>query len=68
MTTPLDIFWQDWPEKMSRSHLRGPGGRTLVMCAVPAETVAWRVLDAQYFGLAQRRERVFVVASADPAF
>jgi DNA (cytosine-5)-methyltransferase 1 len=25
--------------------------------------VTWRVLDAQYFGLAQRRERVFIVAS-----
>lgn len=25
--------------------------------------VAWRVLDAQYFGLAQRRKRVFLVAS-----
>lgn len=34
----------------------------------PRRAVAWRVLDAQYFGLAQRRERVFVVASADPAF
>jgi DNA (cytosine-5)-methyltransferase 1 len=37
----------------------------------PTRTVAWRVLDAQYFGLAQRRRRVFVVASArnnfDPA-
>ena len=37
----------------------------------PERTVAWRVLDAQYLGLAQRRERVFVVASAradfDPA-
>jgi len=34
-------------------------------------TVAWRVLDAQYFGVAQRRRRVFVIASArndfDPA-
>jgi site-specific DNA-cytosine methylase len=30
----------------------------------PKRTVAWRVLDAQYFGLAQRRARVFVVASA----
>ena len=32
--------------------------------------VAWRVLDAQYFGVAQRRRRVFVVAcprdGADP--
>lgn len=34
----------------------------------PRRAIAWRVLDAQYFGLAQRRERVFVVASADPAF
>ena len=31
-------------------------------------TVAWRVLDAQYFGLAQRRKRVFVVASAREGF
>lgn len=37
----------------------------------PRRAAAWRTLDAQYFGLAQRRERVFVVASAgdvlDPA-
>lgn len=37
----------------------------------PKRTVAWRVLDAQYFGVAQRRRRVFVVASSrtdiDPA-
>ena len=37
----------------------------------PKRTVSWRVLDAQYFGVAQRRRRVFVVASArndfDPA-
>lgn len=32
----------------------------------PRRVVAWRVLDAQYFGLAQRRKRVFVVASARP--
>ncbi|TQQ41193.1 DNA cytosine methyltransferase [Vibrio cholerae] len=31
-------------------------------------TVAWRILDAQYFGLAQRRKRVFVVASARKGF
>ena len=30
----------------------------------PQRTVAWRVLDAQYFGVAQRRRRVFIVASA----
>lgn len=34
----------------------------------PKRTVAWRILDAQYFGLAQRRRRVFVVASARRGF
>lgn len=34
----------------------------------PKRTVAWRVIDAQYFGLAQRRKRVFVVASARKGF
>lgn len=31
-------------------------------------TVAWRVLDAQYFGVARRRRRVFVIASAREGF
>lgn len=30
----------------------------------PQRAIAWRVLDAQYFGVPQRRPRVFVVASA----
>lgn len=34
----------------------------------PKRAVAWRVLDAQYFGLAQRRQRVFLVASARNGF
>ncbi|WP_432755500.1 DNA cytosine methyltransferase [Pseudomonas sp. WMBT8] len=34
----------------------------------PKRTIAWRILDAQYFGLAQRRRRVFVVASARDGF
>ena len=34
----------------------------------PKRTIAWRVLDAQYFGLAQRRHRVFVVASTRDGF
>ncbi|WP_025809784.1 DNA cytosine methyltransferase [Pseudomonas chlororaphis] len=37
----------------------------------PRRRIAWRVLDAQYFGVAQRRRRVFLVASGrddlDPA-
>jgi DNA (cytosine-5)-methyltransferase 1 len=50
-----------------------PGGRWANAGFIdgPKRAVAWRVLDAQYFGVAQRRRRVFVVASAradfDPA-
>ena len=47
-----------------------PGGKwTNAGCVLgPQRTVAWRVLDAQYFGVAQRRRRVFVVASARKGF
>ena len=50
--------------------LRAPGGKWANAGAVygPARAVAWRTLDAQYFGLAQRRRRVFVVASARDGF
>ena len=41
------------------------------MAEGPRARLAWRVLDAQYFGLAQRRKRVFVVVdfgnAVDPA-
>lgn len=33
----------------------------------PVRAIAWRTLDCQYFGLAQRRPRVFVIASAGTA-
>lgn len=46
--------------------LVAPGGRWSNAGYVrgPARAAAWRILDAQYFGVAQRRRRVFVVASA----
>lgn len=46
--------------------LEPPGGRWTNAGYVrgPRRAVAWRILDAQYFGVAQRRRRVFVVASA----
>jgi DNA (cytosine-5)-methyltransferase 1 len=34
----------------------------------PQRAVAWRIGNAEYFGLAQRRRRVFVVASAREGF
>jgi DNA (cytosine-5)-methyltransferase 1 len=51
-------------------ELQPPGGKWKDAGCVygPTRTVAWRILDAQYFGLAQRRRRVFVVASARARF
>ncbi|MBJ7223606.1 MULTISPECIES: DNA cytosine methyltransferase [unclassified Brenneria] len=56
------------------SHaLEPPGARwTYAGCVSgPRRRIAWRVLDAQHFGVAQRRKRVFLVASGgddiDPA-
>ena len=43
--------------------LEPPGGKWTnagLVCG-PARDLAWRVLDAQYFGVAQRRRRVFLV-------
>jgi DNA (cytosine-5)-methyltransferase 1 len=50
--------------------LVAPGGKwTDAGCVFgSARAVAWRTFDAQYFGLAQRRRRVFVVASARDGF
>ena len=50
--------------------LQPPGGKWSNSGAVygPTRAVAWRTLDAQYFGVAQRRRRVFVVASARKGF
>jgi DNA (cytosine-5)-methyltransferase 1 len=58
--------------KLAGEHceLQPSGGRWTDAGVVhgPKRTIAWRVLDAQYFGLAQRRRRVFVVASAREGF
>lgn len=48
---PLEVPSGKWP---SAGYVTGPKRR-----------VAWRVLDAQFFGVPQRRKRVFVIASAD---
>lgn len=57
-------FWK-WKKSEHRHALSWPKSGCVIG---PQRTVAWRVLDAQYFGLAQRRNRVFVVASAREGF
>lgn len=38
------------------------GWRSVGVCVGPDRTAVWRLLDARWFGVAQRRRRVFVVA------
>lgn len=54
-----------WEEK-SREHR--PKWTNAGYAVGPDRAIAWLVKDAQYFGLAQRRARVFVVASAREGF
>jgi DNA (cytosine-5)-methyltransferase 1 len=62
-TTPLAAFLEHLPIIPSGGKWTNAG------CVFgPQRAVAWRVLDAQYFGVAQRRKRVFVVASARDGF
>ena len=49
---------------------RHAGSDLAVVCAAVAQlgySLAIRVLDAQWFGVAQRRRRVFIVGHSDPA-
>ncbi|MEX9950466.1 phage N-6-adenine-methyltransferase [Providencia alcalifaciens] len=53
-------FWT-WNKKTSEHVISWPVAGYIVG---PKRTIAWRVLNAQYFGVPQRRHRVFVVATA----
>ncbi|MEO3902601.1 phage N-6-adenine-methyltransferase [Providencia rettgeri] len=47
-------------------ELKSAGGKwsNAGVVSGPQRTISWRILDAQYFGVPQRRRRVFVVATA----
>lgn len=54
------ILWENVPGALSSSH--GEDFRCLLESLdACGYGLSWRVLDAQFFGLAQRRERLFVV-------
>lgn len=54
------ILWENVPGALSSSH--GEDFRCLLEALdALGYGMAWRVLDAQFFGVAQRRERVFLV-------
>ena len=57
---PAWLLWENVPGALSSSH--GEDFRCLLESLdALGYGLAWRVLDAQFFGVAQRRERVFLV-------
>lgn len=62
---PAWVVWENVPGVLSSN-----GGRDFAMFLSALATLgyccAWRVLDAQHFGLAQRRKRAFVVGHSGP--
>ncbi|AOR76514.1 DNA cytosine methyltransferase [Novosphingobium resinovorum] len=57
-------YWT-WDKKARHHRAKWPNSGAA--CG-PQRAVAWRILNAEFFGLAQRRRRVFAVASARPGF
>lgn len=57
---PECFIWENVPGALSSEHGRAFGLLLQQMDAL-GYNLAWRILDAQFFGLAQRRERVFLV-------
>lgn len=59
---PTFAVWENVPGVFSSDRGRGFTAVIGAFLECGARDVAWRVLDAQYLGVAQRRERVFLVA------
>lgn len=57
-------FWR-WSKKHGRHIPKWPRAGGVYGAK---RNIAWRVLDAQHFGLAQRRKRLFVIAGAGENF
>lgn len=59
---PAIAVWENVPGALSSSSGRDFAAALDALAECGALDIAWRVLDARYFGVAQRRRRVFVVA------
>ena len=57
-------YWT-WDKKTCEHRPKWPVSGVVVG---PTRTIGWRIGDAQYFGLAQRRRRIVLVASAREGF
>lgn len=60
---PAWALWENVPGALSSNGGRDFGAALDALADAGALDLCWRVLDAQWFGLAQRRRRLFLVAS-----
>ena len=59
---PTFVVWENVPGAFSSNAGRDFAAVLRAVAECGARDIAWRVYDSQYRGLAQRRERVFLVA------
>lgn len=64
---PRVAVWENVPGALSSNGGKDFGVVLDELAQLGAVAIEWRVLDAQHFGVPQRRRRVFVVAIFDPA-
>jgi len=60
--SPIFAIWENVPGAFSSNGGDDFGSVLAEMANIGALDIAWTVLDSQYFGVAQRRRRVFLVA------
>ena len=65
---PRWFLWENVPGALSSEHGAAFGHLLHEMAAGGGYGCAWRVLDAQFFGVAQRRRRLFLVGRAGNGF
>lgn len=64
---PRVVVWENVPGALSSNNGADFGQVLDTLADIGAVDIHWAVLDAQHFGVPQRRRRIFVVAIFDPA-
>lgn len=59
---PSLVIWENVPGALSSAGGRDFGAVLDALADIGAVDISWRVLDAQWFGVPQRRRRIFLVA------
>ena len=64
---PRIVVWENVPGAITSNNGADFGQVLDTLADIGAVDIQWSILDAQYFGVPQRRRRIFVVAIFDPA-